>query len=836
METNIFKRRYLLTFVLAIMSLSCGNDDSEPVVPVEEKQVPDTTENTACTTLSLVTESVFPVDKILINGIADDLKNDITAEFWYEGEFMELSMNVGTDDEGESFILAPIHPILPLKGGELQVIFKSGDESIICEPLSFTINELPEANGYTKEVAEGLQMLLKQRTDYLGMEQTVLAGNFEELEPTELPFALIYNLLNNKDSEISLFPLLENDALLTDDSLDKETSIDFANRLLKKYGVLDYVNQRANDFETGISGKSNLKSIVKKDSASCDGVNAEDLAFQMKAAADTEYSNPDTITGKYFEDLSNLATGAGFAGGKVGKAAAILGATVFAIQKLEEGYSKTRLSHFTDFEFEITTDFIEETACREPILEADVYAASDSWSIEKTLWESLLQLSSIASLNVKGAAYEGALEEFGFSLSMWFSSTQLQNLAALGYWKDDLFTIDPITCGPIDVAGSKYLYGSTGETAFKVSDSTALLIVFPIAPGEDTLEVGLRPEFFAQQTIARSKDLTLTPIELNWEPNVEVLTITPGENFYLELHLNNTENLNLNVTTEEGFLRPGEGVSLDTIQGYILETPSNLDRYPFTVSAEFKSTECFRVTEYAEPVIASIIIDIPKGIEVYTNNINCITSGDYIDFDVYTTHQNEAVEWSVQNESGNNLSISQDGGFTAPTQAGKYYITATLESTPEISDTLEIEVAESCICFWNFTGGSFAMAYDQAWYTINGNMANGAIQFNLHNEFYTAGDEEMVIGMDISFLPEIGKEKVTLGVNDLDFGSNLINITGLFPSGYVGGPLGDYTVTLTRKYGYLEGTITGTLENATDESEFEFVLKFGANEGLLSCE
>lgn len=556
----------------------------------------------------------------------------------------------------------------------------------------------------------------------------------------------------------------------------------------------------------------------------------------MKAAANTEYSNPETITGKYFNDLSNLATGSGFAGGKVATAAAILGAIVFATQKLEEGYSKTRLSRFTDFEFEITTDFIEETACREPILDADVYAASDSWSIEKTFWESLLQLSSLTALKVKGTAYEGALEEFGFNLSMFFTTTQLQNLAKLGYWKNDLLTFDGITCGPIDVANSAYIYGNTDETAFKVNDSSALLTVYPISPGEDNLKVGLRPNFFAQQTITRSKKMTLVPIELNWEPNVEFLTVTPGEDLYLKLHLRNTENLDLEVTTEEGFLKPGKGVSLDIIQEYLLETPGNPDKYPFTVSAEFKSERCFQATEYAEPVITSIIIDIPRGIEVYTDNIACITSGDFIDFDVYTTHQNETVLWSVRNETGNDLSIGPNGGFTAPTQAGKYYVTATLQSTPEILDTLEIEVAESCTCFWKFTGGNFFLDYDQAWYTTNGNMTNGAIQFNLHNDFYAVGDEEMVIGLDISLVPEIEEEKVTVGTNDLDFATNLINITGLNFPDTLGGPIGDYEVTLTRKNGYIEGTITGTMTNATTGSEFQFILEFGANEGLLSCE
>lgn len=816
-------------YLLLLMVLACSKDDNKTETPKELAE---------CGLIELGAPSVFPTDKLFLNGIDESLKEKLTAEFWYHDAFTGVSMPVETDENDKSFIMAPVHPELPLEGGELQVVFKNATGTVICDPKALTISELPKAEGYTNKVISSFQNLLKQRTDFLNIDQAMLAGDLDNIDPKDVPFAMLYNLLNNEDAEFALIPFLNNDIVLTDESVDKATSIDITNRLLNKYGVLDYLNQSIKDFEaengTNASGKSNKTN----ESAGCYNLDAEDLVDQMRSAANTEYSDPNTITGKYFNDLSKAAAAVGIIP-QAATAATIVGAIVWAIQKIEEGYSKTRLSHFTEFEFSLlNNDFLEEKACPEPILTTVVYAASQDWSIDKTIWESLMQASSFIST----PAGKNIVEEIGFGAVSTFTSTQLSNLANLGNWEDGILKVPAIECGPINVLNSKYLKGKTQGSAFEVDyTDNGGIEVYPINTGADVVELSLRTDVFYGQTISDSQELNLTPVEIKWtHPTTNPYIVTPGDPVDLQLELKNTISFDIDLATppEVGVIY-GDNYSEAPNQNFTILTPVDESKYPFTVTAEFISFECFRGTKYAKPITAEIIINNSK-INVYTNDDTCFQVGDYKEFNVNVTGDDKEVVWSAKNESGQTVGINQEGGFTAPNTDGKYYITAALKSNSEIFDTIEVEVVGSCTCYWNFSGGSYAMSYNQAWYSIQGDLTTGSLQLNLHNDFDVIGDEEMIINMYTSFLPEEGETKITTGTNDDDIASNLITVRGLnFPGqSAVIGPTGNYSVTLKWKNQYLEGTITGTLQKSTLEgdSEIPFTLKFGANEGLLSCD
>ncbi|MFD2726700.1 COG1470 family protein [Hyunsoonleella rubra] len=830
-------RSTILSTLLVLTLLACSKEENHS----EQQKI-------ECNQLVLNQGTAYPSEKVFIEGIDEKQEDNLIVEFWYNDTFTEVSTSVGLDESGKSFIIAPVHPQHPIEGGELQVIVKNLSDELICNTKSITILELPEADGYTDKVTLGLKQLLKQRTDYLNIDEALLSGDLANIEPTDVPFAMLYNLLHNEDAEFALIPFLNNDKNWTGESQDKATIIDLTNRLLKKYEVLGHVNLTMSNF-TGKQGNNTKdeKNSEKKNSERCKGVDAEDLASQMKSAANTEYSDPKNPTGEYFKDLSDLATITGLAPGRVGTAGDILSTIVFAIQKIEEAYSKTRLSHFTRFEVNITkTKFLEEVACPIPMDKAHVYAASNDWFMPKTIYESALQLASILSTRKIKQKEEGTpwkeylekhlneyIEEFGFKLSRVFTIKQLKNLADQGFWENDQLKIEAIECGPIDVLNHKYIKANPLNNIFEADYKIDGGIEFyPVNTGKDVLEISLRPEYFSQQTISVTTDIELTPVELKWaKPTTNPHIIKPGDIVSLDAHLKNTINLDLVVNSPEGFLQAGEGVSLDTIQKFTLQTPTDPSKYPFTVTAEFKSTQCFRGTQYANPITAEIIINDSQ-ITVYTDDLfGCFQVGDEKDFNVIVEGEDKEVKWSAQNESGQNFAISQEGIFTAPNEAGKYIIKAELQSNPEIFDTLEIEVVGACSCYWSYSTNEASASYDIAWYTVS----DTGMDIRLHNDFDNILDEEIWIYIPNEFLPGEGETKVTSGTQTpqtLKMPIQCFNIKGGF------GPT-SFNATIKWKNQYLEANITGVFLSETDEGEeydLPFTLIFGANEGILNCD
>lgn len=839
---------FLYAFIVAFtcISLACSKNDDKIDTPIEAAE---------CGLIELETQSVFPTDKLYINGIEDNLKEDLIVEFWHNNVFTGASMNVPIDENDKSYIIAPLHPELPLEGGELQLVFKDNTGEIICSPKLLIISELPKADGYTNEVTIGLQNLLKQRTDYLNLDEAILSGDLENIDPMSVPFALLYNLLHNEDAEFSLIPFLNNDEVLISESVDKTKSIDISNRLLKKYNVLEYINQNINDFEIE-NIRSKTGTAIKASSLDgCFGLDAEDLAAQMKSAANTEYSDPSTITGKYFEDLSNAATAVGFFP-PAATGATIVGGVIFLIQKVEEAYSKTRLSHFTQFEFSISnTDFLEETACPEPIITANVHAASDEWSMDKTLWEFALQVSSFIPTPAPTKGNEN-IESFGYGVASTFTSTQLNNLANQGVWENGILKIHPRECGPIDVLNTKYLMGRTNGSAFEVNYTGDNGIeIYPIATGDDVIELSLRPEYFSGQTISSSRPLSLIPIELTWENPIEMpLIIEPGDLVDLETHLKNADpNLitlssNLEVYTsigEEGLDLFQEFNVADTyVKKYTYQTPVDQNKYPITVTAKYDSDKCFKGSTYGQPDIANVIIDIGKVI-VYTNDETCFESGETRDFDVEIYGNTNEVVWSATNEAGQGVPINQDGVFVAPETLGTYYIKASLVNSPQIFDTYSVEVVESCGCYWNFTGGNFETlpSYNKGYFRLDNSAGTIPFQINLYEiaDVNSGADHIAIYLKSDDFIPSEGETITVFGtedydaiLNDIDYETTVDILGTNFNEHYYNfyTPI-EYTITLTLNNNYLEGTITGVMyknQGENDDVSFSFTINFGVFE------
>lgn len=815
-------RSTILSTLLVLTLLACSKEENHS----EQQKI-------ECDQLVLNQGTTYPTEKIYIEGIDEKQEDNLIVEFWYNNTFTEVSTSLGLDENGKSFIIAPVHPQHPIAGGELQVIVKNLSDEIICNTQSITILELPEADGYTDKVALGLEQLLKQRTDYLNIDEALLSGDLANIEPTDVPFAMLYNLLHNEEAEFALIPFLNNDSVFGTKSIDKATSIDLSSRLLKKYGVLDYLNQNIQDFESEHSKMTNGK---KETSDRCFGIDADDLAIQMKAATNTEYSDPSSITGKYFNDLSNVASSVGYIP-QAATASTIFGSIVWAIQKAEEAYSKTRLSHFTKFDVGIlNTEFLEEKACPEPIITAEVYAGSNEWSIDRTIWDFLMQAASYAPTpNSKNI-----WEDLGFTAVSNLTSKQLTNLANLGYWDEGWLTIPAIECGPIDVLSQKYIKSDLLNNVFEAEFKQGGGIEFyPIATGEDVLELSLRTEVFSGQTISFLTNLFVVPINLEFvNPNTTVNIIEPGEVVDLEVWLDNTlielkNNLKVSTSIGETGLSLTEEYSMDStyVQKYNLQTPVDPSQYPITVTAKYTSDKCFRGTEYANPAIDEITIDRSK-ITVYTDDLfGCFQVGDEKDFNVIVEGEDKEVTWSAQNESGQNFAISQEGIFTAPNEAGKYIIKAELQSNPEIFDTLETEVVGSCSCYWSYSTNEASASYDIAWYTVS----DTGMDIRLHNDFDNILDEEIWIYIPNEFLPGEGETKVTSGTQTpqtLKMPIQCFNIKGGF------GPT-SFNATIKWKNQYLEANITGVFLSETDEGEeydLPFTLIFGANEGILNCD
>jgi hypothetical protein len=791
-----------------------------------------------CSTIVLSSTNVFPFDSLYISSPSFKVEDKITVEFWSNGSITEAFMSVEISQTGKPFILAPIHPITPIEGGNLSVIFKNANNKAICDPVILTIKALPKADNYVQEISNALLTLIEQRMAYLGYDSNLIKGDLANLPAELVPFAISYNLLNNAQNDQSLLPFLKNDKLYFEGNMDKKSSIDLANSLLSRFGMLDIIKDDIASFSDRLARKSSEKTIHR---TSCEGLNALEVGRQMRVAADAAlYLDPTSVKGKKLQQAADASMLSGLVG-TLGTTSTVAGLTLFIYKTVYEGVYNTYFSKFTDFDFQISpTEFLEETACN-PIPYTDVKASvsTNGWETDKNLWETVFQIAGLLATKVNGGDV--------FDVSTMIASKQLDNLSSEGHFDGNKFTIEANACENIPFDDNLFIYGKITGDAFSVDPANRRVI--PEKAGKVDLEVGIRSASFGGNTISKTVSLETKPIQIAWEPN-GIIRVKPGSEIDLKAKLYAAYGKGTKEIYDKGALKKGTfqetGVPYEGIWNYTLKTPKTVaGNYPFTITVEHASKECLRGKSDAPPRNSVILIEAGLTVEVYSLESGCLEAGQSRDFDADVSGDNKNVTWTSFSESGSSVPISTSGLFKAPSQAGTYYIVGTSEADATVADTLSIDIG-NCECNWDFSGGGLAWAGNGS--TFSRVVVPDYIVISLTGEMSIFS-----FNLKAANLPAIGQTKLielSQGSKDwiLSGVQNVISVNSPSEEDADGNPAPGPTeikLEITNNGTSLIGKITGTAVKTDFENKSQSIIQITLNfragevnvaEGLFGCE
>ncbi len=702
-------------FVLLYTVFSCSKSP-KPVTKPE----------TNCLEISLSKSSVFPFDSVFVQLNPIESAQNLTVEFWQNDQNTGASMSLERVGD-KAFFLAPVNPSDPLSQGTVDAKFVNITDNSSCSSLALEIKSLPEANGYMEEISNLLQTLIEQKIAFLGYDTALLDGDLANLPIALAPFVIPYKLLNNTEGEFSLKSQLSSETNFYDSSIDNKSQIELAGRILQKYGFKEILARDIEEFELNQVRKRPLKPL----DFDCVGLDGNEIGRQMRISADAaKYLDPTSEQGKKLAQTSDGALYTGIVPG-LGTASAMAGGALFIYKKMYEGIYNSYFNSFTAFDFNISPiKQLEETACDPmPYTEAKVSVSSNDWSVDTSIWESFLQLVGFAASRINWAS---KLQSVPFDASMAFTSKQIDNLASQGYLNNDKFNIDAKACSNIDITDNKFIYAGVTGDAFSVDQEN--MRVIPEKAGTSDLEVGPRVLFFGGNTISKTVQLDITPIQLSWDPST--IRVTPGEQTQAQLRIYNALDKDIKVTEEKGATQQNGfvdlGLQYSGAWNYKIFTPSAENQYPYTIVAEHTSKRCLRGKPNAEPRIAVLGIDDGISVEVFSYDFGCLEGGETRQFEANVTGDNKEVTWSAYNETNEAVSISSTGNFKAPLSSGNYLVIATSVADQSAADTLVVEVG-SCSCQWSLSGGGILSAGNNANFdrvTIPGRVALSLSDFD----------------------------------------------------------------------------------------------------------
>ena len=703
MRTSDVQR--LFTVLILLMVVGCGGDSSNPTEP----SGPDL----ADVTLALdSTVSFGRVDVEGLNPPSDKTTPDFRVLVTAEGAD-DFELILDHDDEGW-FFNAPLHPVSPVSGGQVQIHITEGANS--SAPFDLQLMALPSSPGSFAALVGTMREHLEQRAQWAGTSIDELkATPPAEVAPELLSLKLSQAYLDSDDDDRDLTDLVANiQGFLTPED------VDLLDRL---FGAVDLVSLLRADVDDG-DGIDPLPPAGKRSRPSKDFCinagpaidTAPELSIYMTRSAVAQFgADPNSEAGRTLAFGASVFTQISVmpGGGAAGKAACICGVVIAAVQGATEAVAGILPSRFVSIDFEVDKrEFDEDDPGYATYSHVEVVAESTGWvadqSLSNVLVNALAAYMSAAEIGeIQGSSVlrDANLLGLGVSANVVFGETSVIE-----------FCSEPWT---VDISSPIYCTASALNHKFEVDIPTQH--VTPKEAGNDQLRVAAQSTQFGGREIYDDIDMVINAIDVDVTPeNIYVTEL--GETVMITADIRNADLQTLRWTPEWGTWDDGNSDETNGPRTRPLVTPTDADAYPFLVTVESLSRQGARNSGMPPRVgFATIHNGAQRAVRI-DPQFDCIHNGETKQFTAEVSGFAEGeftVVWAIDEGWG---TIDQNGLYQAP-QGGTTsdIISATIAEDEEVKDFADIEVG-SCSCSLDINiSGSFVwqQASSQAAYTVS---------------------------------------------------------------------------------------------------------------------
>lgn len=683
----------LLLLALLLLPVACGDDEptAPPAAPLEG--------------VTLESGSAASLGKVRVEGLPPGkAPEDYRVRVQTDGTD-DLDLPLESDAEGP-FFWAPLHPIAPNQGGDVQVRVTDGDQASPELPLD--LQALPAAPGAFANLVDALREHVDQRAVWAGSSFTDLQGQaFDAVDPALLPLKVAQSYID-AGTTTDLAALVDNqDGVLTADGRE------LLDRLFGYAPLVELVQDDIDSFETLESPGARSRPIPHAPKRDCldegpEITTAEELSEAMLVAARANVAiNPDSPPGRTLEALGVMLSAGGVIPG-YGTVFSVAGIGLAAWQGSRDMIASTYPSSFTSLEYDL-----DKAEFKEDFLEVGqwsnvrVVAASTGWIADAALAN--LVVSTLGAVLSGGQVLELMEAEFLRDAAI----TGL-NLALGAYLEDNGGLIE--FCAKtwdVDITEEPYSTASALDRRFQVDMLTRT--IEPLEVGDDILRVAAQPSEFAGQEIHLDKPIVTRPIIVDVVPDLFIVG-DPGETIQVRGEIMNAVDEALVWTTQQGSWTDGLGSDTNGPTTRGLQTPISPADYPFLITVESRSRGGLRADGTpARLDIATVRIESPA-VEIRPASA-CISPGETLQFEaVVTGTENTFVTWSVVEGQG---SISQNGLYQSLSEGTSFAVVeANLVAEDDVFDTATVDV-QGCTCHYtlfitgdhDFRGGGPDIAY-----------------------------------------------------------------------------------------------------------------------------
>lgn len=606
-------------------------------------------------------------------------------------------------DDGEPYILAPLHPSDPSGGGTVELVFEhSGERSA---HLALEVSPLPQAPGAWDEVVALLRAAIAERAEEGGLTFDQLqAAAFEDLAPEYQPLKLAQAYLDD-GTENDLESLLTASANGLSDSdramIDALVArLDLASLIGGGAAIDSFMGDRGGH-------RSFAPALAPGPTAAVGGLDCRDAGIQVVDAADLAamitQAKDSVITpgGAERQVLNDIGTVTAYGGflPVVGPFVGATGTLFTAIEAYKNGVAGLYPSKLLSLTADVTgVAFPEDFLGPEGWDNVMVKAVSTGWDANADIANVVLSAASTTGSFFAGSRLVNASDAEGFAIDVMLSMRDNAGNALVAEYVDVLsfcpedWTV-PITGEPWSKATARLERFEVDSTALSFQPATELGLNLPF---EDTLRIEADPDRFAGEQVHTDLKISAHPIQV--EGIEEIMVKTPGKPIDVSMTVHGAIDPTLDWQSQKGAwtgdptitstgdpIVPGLLGSVTWTRTHV--TPTSESDYPYLATVESSSRSGLRADgdpprlKVITVRLADIIVE-PNPVTMATETTQQFTARD-------RNGNTVAVNWAATGGS-----ISDTGLYTAGSTAGTFTVTATSRENSELQGTAAVTIIE----------------------------------------------------------------------------------------------------------------------------------------------
>lgn len=678
----------------ACASESTGPDDDAPAVDFA-----DGLETVACTGLSLGAASGMPLDLVDAGTVPSNLEPPLAARVLSSDGTMAGYAWFESNDEGGLDLVTPLHPSGSIEGGEVWI--RATDGSVACEPLSFTIDPMPPSPGELGAVVDLLEDILHEQAAVLGATPEDLQAPPDAIPEVLLPMAVVQWVLDHPDNEASL-------RAVADGTSPENVSLERTEALLARTGLRESLVDRRAEVSrqapaatppatSGATVYYCTPEYVGTDIELLSGcmnefLRQEELAEERFQSA----SNRERLADAVIQDLLHPEEPASNTRSVITSVAFPAGGQAFSLLlSLPASLSPPR--PVGESEFEAIPTYWPEDDPTSGSWRGTIMAYSQGWDPFVDFLDELTISSAVAALERFDAHEEVRRLVEGEVAEIIAEILEPQESSDL----DDYYPPRPF--GPFDVEDEmwstvQYIGTEDGKSVEQVTHTTNR----PVMAGGTLLRVvvGDGEDLLGKQQVEWRQPLQVDTIKVWVEPSDTLLPFGASATFRVTVenaYFPDSLDVKTDLGTWELFEATGEN-NFDLVYTAPASSSTGYDALAVEHIARTGARDDSRVRtrRLGLAIIAFGQVEI-------TPEPACVPLGGApIQFtaEVSGSVSDSELEWHASLGT-----ISDDGLYTPPSQAGTDTITATVAGNPRIGDSVEFRVG-GCTCVARIEVGS----------------------------------------------------------------------------------------------------------------------------------